>query len=329
VRPGSTRWQVIIVSSLLFEVCNSIQAQQSAKIPRIGVLVTAPAANATPRIQALQQGLHELGYHEGKSIFIEYRYAEGKPETLPERVNELIRLDVDIIITDTSNAINAAKNATKTIPIVFTVAIDPVGDGQVSSIARPGGNLTGLSILAPELNGKRLELLRETLPKLSRVAFFTRIGPIGKERFNDAEAAAKALGLQLHFLGAKGADDLQDAFDTAKRIGIQALMTNPSTFLVTNRVRIIELAAKYKLPTIYPGTEYTEAGGLVSYGPDLNDNWRRAAIYVDKILKGANPGELPIEQPRKFELLINLKAAKQIGLIIPPNVLARADRVIR
>jgi putative tryptophan/tyrosine transport system substrate-binding protein len=186
-----------------------------------------------------------------------------------------------------------------------------------------------LSILAPELNGKRLELLRETLPKLSRVAFFTRIGPIGKERFNDAEAAAKALGLQLHFLGAKGADDLQDAFDTAKRIGIQALMTNPSTFLVTNRVRIIELAAKYKLPTIYPGTEYTEAGGLVSYGPDLNDNWRRAATYLDKILKGAKPGELPIEQPRKFELLINLKTAKQIGLIVPPNVLARADKVIK
>jgi putative tryptophan/tyrosine transport system substrate-binding protein len=317
------------VSSLLFEVCNSIQAQQSAKIPRIGVLVTAPAANATPRIQALQQGLHELGYYEGKSIVIEYRYAEGKPETLLERIDELIRLNLELIITDTSNAINTAKNATKTIPIVFTVAIDPVGDGQVSSIARPGGNLTGLSILAPELNGKRLELLRETLPKLSQVAFFTRIGPIGKERFSDAEAAAKALGLQLHFLGPKGADDLQDAFDAAKRIGIQALMTNPSTFLVTNRVRIIELAAKYKLPAIYPGTEYTEAGGLLSYGPDLNDNWRRAAIYVDKILKGAKPGELPIEQPRKFELLINLKAAKQIGLIIPPNVLARADRVIR
>ena len=329
MKPGSTRWQVIIVSSLLFAVCNSIQAQQSAKIPRIGVLVTAPAANATPRIQALQQGLHELGYYEGKSIFIEYRYAEGKQETLLERIDELIRLNLELIITDTSNAINTAKNATKTIPIVFTVAIDPVGDGQVSSIARPGGNLTGLSILAPELNGKRLELLRETLPKLSQVAFFTRIGPIGKERFSDAEAAAKALGLQLHFLGAKGADDLQDAFDAAKRIGIQALMTNPSTFLVTNRVRIIELAAKYKLPTIYPGTEYAEAGGLVSYGPNLNENWRRAATYVDKILKGAQPGELPIEQPRKFELLINLKTAKQIGLIVPPNVLARADRVIK
>ena len=191
MRPGSVRWQVIIVSSLLFAVCNSIQAQQSAKIPRIGVLVTAPAANATPRIQALQQGLHELGYYEGKSIVIEYRYAEGKPETLLERIDELIRLNLELIITDTSNAINTAKNATKTIPIVFTVAIDPVGDGQVSSIARPGGNLTGLSILAPELNGKRLELLRETLPKLSQVAFFTRIGPIGKERFSDARPRRK------------------------------------------------------------------------------------------------------------------------------------------
>ena len=314
----------------MLALCDSIQAQQPAKIPRIGVLVTARAANATPRIQALQQGLREVGYLAGKSIVIEYRYAEGKPETLPERVDELIRLNVDLIVTDTSNAIDAAKNATKTIPIVFTVAIDPVGDGQVSNIARPGGNLTGLAILAPELNGKRLELLRETLPKLSRVAFFTRIDSrLGKQRFNDAEAAAKALGLQLHFLGAKGADDLKDVFDTAKRIGIQALMTNPSTFLVTNRIRVIELAAKYKLPAIYPGTEYTEAGGLLSYGPDLNDNWRRAASYVDKILKDAKPGDLPVEQPRKFELVINLKTAKQINLIIPPNVLARADRVIR
>jgi len=320
----------MVVSSLMLALCDSIQAQQPAKIPRIGVLVTARAANATPRIQALQQGLREVGYLAGKSIVIEYRYAEGKPETLPERVDELIRLNVDLIVTDTSNAIDAAKNATKTIPIVFTVAIDPVGDGQVSNIARPGGNLTGLAILAPELNGKRLELLRETLPKLSRVAFFTRIDSrLGKQRFNDAEAAAKALGLQLHFLGAKGADDLKDVFDTAKRIGIQALMTNPSTFLVTNRIRVIELAAKYKLPAIYPGTEYTEAGGLLSYGPDLNDNWRRAASYVDKILKDAKPGDLPVEQPRKFELVINLKTAKQINLIIPPNVLARADRVIR
>jgi putative ABC transport system substrate-binding protein len=187
-----------------------------------------------------------------------------------------------------------------------------------------------LSILAPELNGKRLELLKEAFPKVTRVAFFTRTGPaVGKQRFSDAEVAAKGLGLQLQFLGAKGADDLDNAFDSAKRAGIQALMTNPSTFLVTNRARIIDLAGKHKLPAIYPGTEYAEAGGLMSYGPDLNDNWHRAASYVDKILKGAKPTDLPVEQPMKFEFVVNLKTAKQIGITIPPNVLVRADRVIR
>jgi putative ABC transport system substrate-binding protein len=314
----------------VFLITGLAQAQQPGKIPRIGVLVSASPTAATRRVEAFQRGLRELGYVEGKNIDLEFHYAEGRPETLPERVDELIRLNVDIIVTDTFNAIQAVKNATKTIPVVFTVAIDPVGDGQVSSLARPGGNLTGLSILAPELNGKRLELLKEAFPKVTRVAFFTRTGPaVGKQRFSDAAVAAKGLGLQLQFLGAKGADDLDNAFDSAKRAGIQALMTNPSTFLVTNRARIIDLAGKHKLPAIYPGTEYAEAGGLMSYGPDLNDTWHRAASYVDKILKGAKPTDLPIEQPMKFEFVVNLKTAKQIGITIPPNVLVRADRVIR
>jgi len=319
----------LVVATAMLSAVALAEAQQTGKVPRIGLLISASPSIAAPRVAAFQQGLRELGYVEGKNIIIEYRYAEGRPETLPQHVNELIRLNVDIIVTDTSNAIQAAKTATQIIPVVFTVAIDPVGDGHISSLARPGGNLTGLSILAPELNGKRLELLQETFSKIKRVAFLTRTGPaVGKQRVNDAEAAAKGLGLQLQFVGAKGADDLESAFDGAKRTGVQAVMTNPSTFLVTNRVRIIDLAAKHKLPAIYPGTEYAEAGGLMSYGPDLNDNWHRAASYVDKILKGAKPSELPVEQPRKFDFVINLKAAKQIAVTIPPNVLARAGKVI-
>ncbi|HEY7557849.1 MAG TPA: ABC transporter substrate-binding protein [Candidatus Binatia bacterium] len=317
------------VSAMLFSFCTSAVAQQP-KIPRVGVLVSATPSAAARRVEAFQQGLRERGFVGGKNVVLEYRYAEGRPETLPGRIEELIRLKVDIIVTDTSNAIQAAKNATKTIPVVFTGAIDPVGDGQVSSLARPGGNLTGLSILAPELNGKRLELLKEAFPKVTRIAYLTRAGPkLGELRFKDAEAAAKGLGLQLHLFGAKGVDDIESAFDGAKGAGMQALMTNPSTFLVTNRAQIIDLAAKHKLPAIYPGSEYAEAGGLISYGPDLNHNWHRAAIYVDKILKGAKPADLPVEQPMKFEFVVNLKTAKQIGVTIPPNVLARADRVIR
>jgi putative ABC transport system substrate-binding protein len=240
-----------------------------------------------------------------------------------------VRLKVDVIVTDSSNAIDVAKNETKTIPVVFTSAIDPVGDGQVSSLARPGGNLTGLSLLAPELNGKRLELLKDAFPNVTRVAYLTRDNARGQQRFREAEVAAKGLGLRLQFLGAKGADDLESAFDTAKRAGAQALIAPPTTFLGTNRVQIIELTTKRRLPAIYPSTNYPETGGLMSYGPDVVDNFHRAAGYVDKILKGAKPADLPVQQPTKFEFIINLKAAKQIGLTIQPNVLARADRVIK
>jgi putative tryptophan/tyrosine transport system substrate-binding protein len=249
---------------------------------------------------------------------------------VPELTEELVRLKVDIIVTDTSNATQAAKNATKAIPVVFTAANDPVGDGQVASLAKPGGNLTGFSLLAPELNWKRLELLKEVAPKATRIAFLNRLGTTtGEQRFKEAEADAKGLGLQLQFVGAKGSDDLESAFDAAKQSGAQAVIVHPSTFATTNRARIIDLAAKNRLPAIYPSTPYAEAGGLMSYGPDIVDNSRRAAVYVDKILKGTKPAELPVQQPMKFELVINLKTAKQIGLTIPPNVLARADKVIR
>ena len=316
--------------SLLVALSFSAEAQQSAKVPQIGVLASGLRSASAQRAELFQQGLRELGYVDGKNIAIEYRYADGKVEPLGALASELVRLKVDVIVTDTSNAIDAVKNATKTIPVVFTLAIDPVGDGQVASLAKPGGNLTGFSILAPELNGKRLELLKEAFPKIGRVARITRGGTgRGEQRIKDDEVAAKGLGLQLQSILVKGADDLEGAFEGAKRSGVQALVFPPSVFLATNRTRFIDLTAKIRLPAIYPSTPYADAGGLMSYGPDQLDNFRRAATYVDKILKGAKPTDLPVEQPTKFELVINLKTAKQIGLTIPPNVLARADKVIK
>ena len=319
----------ILLLGLVLASVRLTEAQQPGKVPQIGVLVSASASASVSRIHAFQQGLRELGYNEGKNIVVEYRYTEAKLDRLPELVAELVRLKVDVIVTDTSRAIDAAKNATKTIPVVFIGLTDPVGEGQVSSLAQPGGNLTGLSILAPELNGKRLELLKETLPKVMRVAVLTREGDRERQRFKESEVVAKGLGLRLQFFGANVADDLDSAFDAVKRAGAQALILPPTTFLLTNRVQFINAAAKNRLPAIYPDSEYVEVGGLMSYGPDILDNWRRATIFVDKILKGKKPAELPVEQPKKFEFIINLKAAKQIGLTIPPNVLARADRVIK
>jgi putative ABC transport system substrate-binding protein len=318
-----------VVVTLALATVHPAQAQQPANVYRMGVLISASHSIASRHIQAFQQGLRELGYVEGQNIAIEYRYAEGKIDRYPELAAELVRLKVDVIVTDTSMATQAAKNATKTIPVVFTTANDPVGDGQVASLARPGGNLTGFSLLAPELNEKRLELLKESVPKLTRVAFFTRRTTTSEQRFKEAEIAAKGLGLWLQFLEGKSADDLESVFDAAKRSGVQAVLAHPSTFIVSNRARIIDLAAKHRLPVIYAGAENAEAGGLMSYGPDIVDNYRRAPVYVDKILKGTKPGDLPVQQPVKFVLVVNLKAAKQIGLTIPPHVLARADKVIR
>jgi putative ABC transport system substrate-binding protein len=330
-KPMIRKIVVCLLATVFLPAVFSVAAeQQTKKVPRIGVLVSGSPSTAARRVEAFQQRLRELGYVEGKNIVIEYRYAEGKLEPLPELADELVRLKVNIIVTDTSMATQAAKNATKTIPVVFTSANDPIGDGQVSSLARPGGNLTGLSLLTPELNGKRLDLLKEAFPKVTRIAFLTRMGgSTGEQRFKEAEAAAKGLGLRLQFLGAKGADDLDNVFDAAKRSGAQAVIVHPSTFAATNRARIIDLTAKNRLPAIYPSTQYAEAGGLMSYGPDTIDNSRRAAGYVDKILKGRKPADLPVEQPTKFEFVINLKAAKQIDVTIPQSVLYRADKVIK
>jgi putative ABC transport system substrate-binding protein len=321
---------VYLLTTALLTIAPVSRAQQPGKIPRIGVLISGSRGIAAPRIQAFQQGLRELGYVEGKNILFEYRYADGKLEPVSEFAAELVRLPVDLLVADTSFATEAAKNATKTIPVVFTTANDPVGDGQVASLARPGGNLTGFSILALDLNGKRLELLKEAFPKVVRVGFLTRMGArTAEQRFKEAETDAKRLGLRLQFLSAKKPEDLDSAFDAAKRSGVQAVLAHPSSFVSTNRAQIIELAAKYRLPAVFHSPEMVEAGGLMSYGPDMIDNYRRAAGYVDKILKGTKPADLPVQQPMKFVLVINLKSAKAIGLTIPPNLLVRADRVIR
>jgi putative ABC transport system substrate-binding protein len=323
-------WSSILVAAMLLTIAVVAEAQQAAKTPRIGMLLANSVSASTTRVQAMQQGLRELGYVEGKNISIEYRYADGKLEPLAELAAELVRLKVDVIVVDSSTAIDVAKNATKTIAVVFAGAIDPVGEGQVASLAHPGGNVTGLSNLAPELNGKRLELLKEAFPKVKRVGRLAWGRPTRQEqRFKEDELAAKGLGLQLQPILVKDADDLEQGFAAAKNAGVHALIFPPSPFLNTNLARFIDLTAKIRLPAIYPGMVHVEAGGLMGYGPDRNDNFRRAAVYVDKILKGAKPADLPIQQPMKFEFGINLKAAKQIGVTIPPDLLARADRVIK
>jgi putative ABC transport system substrate-binding protein len=306
------------------------EAQQPTKIPRIGYLSpTSPATNSA-RIEAFRQGLRELGYVEGKNIFIEYRYAEGKLDRLPALVAELARLKVDIIVTSSPAPTRAAKDATVTIPIVFAQDADPVASEFVASLARPGGNITGLSTLAPELSGKRLELLREVVPKLSRVAVFgTSTIPSTAPTLRETELAAGVFKVQHQYLDILDPKDIETAFRSANKGRADAVLVLAGPVVFSQRTQIAGLAVKNRLPAIYPQTEFTEAGGLMTYGANSNDLFRRAATYVDKILKGSKPADLPVEQPIKFEFIINLKAAKQIGLTIPPNVLARADKVIK
>jgi putative ABC transport system substrate-binding protein len=306
------------------------KAQQRAKTPRIGVLAPPTPSFLSTRVEAFRQGLRELGYVEGKNISIEYRYAEGKLDRLPQLAAELVHLKVDVILTAGESGALAAKNATSIIPIVFAVAEDAVESGLVSSLARPGGNVTGLTVLAADLGGKRLELLKECFPKVVRVAFlWPSGGPRGNEPFTEMEAAAKAFGLKLQSLPVRGLDDFQPAFEIAKREGAHALVTTPSPVINTQQLRVLDFAAKNRLPAMYPSSEFVDLGGLMSYAPSYTDLFRRAATYVDKILKGAKPSDLPVEQPTKFELVINLKAAKQIGVTIPQSVLYRADKVIK
>jgi putative ABC transport system substrate-binding protein len=307
------------------------QAQQPKKIAKIGHLVPGTLAVHAPNLEAFRQGLRELGYVEGKTFVLELRYGEGRFERLPELARELVGLKVDVIVTVADPAIAAVKRETQTIPIVMATSTDPVATGFVASLARPGGNVTGLSGMTPELSGKRLELLREVVPGLSRVALLWNPDVRGNLfDYNTTEGAARSLRLQLQSVEVPRAEDFERAFSAITKERAQALIlagTNPIAF--ANRGQIASFAQKNRLPSIYASMEYVDAGGLMSYGPSLPNMFRRAATYVDKILKGAKPADLPVEQPTKFELVINLKTAKQIGVTIPPNVLARADQVIK
>ena len=309
-------------------MCGGVaHAQQQAKVPKIGSLGTGGLGSGR---ELFRQALRELGYVEGKNITIEYRSAEGRLDRLPAVADELVRLNVDVIVTSSTTAALAAKNATKTIPIVFYTVPDPVVTGLVDNLARPGGNITGIADLATVLAGKRLELLKETIPKLSRVAvLWDRQIPGSAQQWKESELAAKGLGLQLHSMEVSNADKYEGAFKQAAKARSAALSVTQSPLASSNRKQIADLAQKNRMPAIYARRDFVESGGLMSYGADRAEPYRRAAVYIDKILKGAKPADLPVEQPTKFELVINLKTAKQIGLTIPPNVLARADRVMK
>jgi putative ABC transport system substrate-binding protein len=320
----------IIVVALLLALGYSAQAQQPKKVPRVGYLTVASLASNVARVEAFRQGLRELGYVEGKNIAIEWRSAEGKFERQSELAAELVRLKVDVIVSSGPTMTRAAKEATATIPIIMAQDTDPVENGFVASLARPGGNITGLSVLSPELSGKQLELLKEIVSKLSRVAVIGNSNePANSKTFKEIELAAGAFKVQVQSLDVRDSKDIETAFRAATKAHADALIVLASAIVTDHRTAIAKLALKSRLPAIYGSSIWVDDGGLMSYGTSLIDLSRRAATYVDKILKGAKPADLPVEQPTKFEFIINLKAAKQIGLTIPPNVLARADRVIR
>ena len=300
-------------------------AQQRTKVPRIGYLTNAGSVPS----KAFVQGLRDLGYIEGKNVAFEVRTAEGKSKRLPQLAAELVALKVDVIVAGGASTVTAAKNATKTIPIVMSSVNDPIAVGLVASLAHPGGNITGISNLSPELSGKRLELLKEVIPKMHRVAVLAYRADVMRTSIKETEVAGQSLGLQLQYLEVTAADQIESAFDAAKKQRADALVQIQAGVLAPHQQQIIDLAAKNRLPAIYNDRANAEAGGLMSYGVDRIDTIRRVAALVDKILKGAKPADIPVEQPKKFEFVVNLKTAKQIGVTIPPNVLVRADRVIR
>jgi putative ABC transport system substrate-binding protein len=315
---------------LLFALCSSVDAQQPAKVYRIGFL-SATSRTGRGSTLLLPPELRKLGYIEGKNIAFEYRYADNRHDRLPRLAEELVRLKVDVLIASSTTAALAAKSATRIIPIVFFASGDPVAAGLVDSLAQPGGNLTGFTRIAAVLAGKRLELLKQTIVQPVRgVAVLWHHGNPGSEEiWKESQAPAQALGLKLHSLAISSAGEFEGAFQEAMKTRSAALFVTLSALITSNRKRIADLAIKSGLPSIYERREFVESGGLMSYGADQSEPYRRGAVFVDKILKGAKPAELPVEQPTKFDFIINLKTAKQIGLTIPPNVLARADRVIR
>ena len=307
----------------------SSPAQQPQKLSRVGWLAAGSPSGVAPLTNAFREGLRQLGYVEGKNIAIEYRYAEEKFDRLPDLAAEIVHLKVDVIVVASTPAIQALKQATATIPIVMVGPGDPVGLGLIASLARPGGNITGLSFLSTELTGKRLELLKEAFSKISRVAVLQTTGSGQERAIKESEIAAPTLGIQIQPVQVQSPDDFENAFSAITKRRAGAILVLRSPLVRSHAARIIDFAGKKRLPTMYDDRLFVEAGGLMSYGTNTLDFYSRAAVYVDKILKGAKPADLPVEQPKKFEFVINLKAAKQIGLTIPPNVLARADKVIR
>jgi putative ABC transport system substrate-binding protein len=336
---GSSKKAKIIgfaVCTLLFALCLPAQAQQSGKIPRVGVLFIG--GRNQPHLESFKQGLKERGYTEGKNILLDYRYAEGNVDRLPSLAAELVQLKVDVIVTTSGNSARAATRATRTIPIVLTTGADPVKSGLAESLAKPGGNVTGLSVIEEDLSGKRVEILKETFPKMTRMAYlwnplavsyFEAGAPSGNPSYDEAKKTAETLGVQLLSYKVRTLAEIEKAFADMPKVRPQALLVLQSPVMTLNSKRIVDLALEQQLPGMYPSNQFAQEGGVMAYGPLIGDLYRRAATYVDKILKGAKPAELPIEQPTKFDFVVNLKAAKQIGITIPPSILYRADKVIR
>jgi len=325
-------WSFFLVAAVLLTVAVTVEAQQPRKVPRIGYIHLNPPEEIAHLTKAFEDGLQGLGYNEGRNLVLERRNANGHIERLPSLAVELVRLTPDVIVSAGNNPVIAAiKQATSVIPIVMAVSRDPVSAGFVESLAHPGANITGLSNdSTPEIIGKNLELFKETIPRLSRVGFFWNpLAPGSQVYKNVAESTAGTLGITFYAVEVKGRDDFEAAFATFAKRRVDGVLVLADPVLYGPRNQIVALAAKHRLPVMYPLGEYPEAGGLMSYGTNISDQYRRAAIYVDKILKGAKPANLPVEQPTKFEFIVNLKTAKQIGLTIPPNVLARADKVIK
>ena len=320
----------LTLCAVLLALCIPARAQQPKQIPRIGIL-TGASVSTTPLFEAFRRGLKDLGYEEGRSIELDFRFAKGQFDRFPALAAELVKLKVDVILTDGGNtAPSAARNATRSIPIVMAVSGDPVKAGLIESFARPGGNVTGLTLLATELSGKRVELFKEAVPQTRRLAVLrNRANFTSDDYYREAQMAAQTVGVKTQLIDVQNPADLGTSLKSLLPNLPHGLMSLPDAMLWNNRRPIIDFSNKQRLPTIFPEREFTDDGGLMSYGPNVADNFRRAATFVDKILKGAKPAELPVEQPTKFEFIINLKAAKQIGLTIPPNVLARADKVIK
>jgi putative tryptophan/tyrosine transport system substrate-binding protein len=317
---------LVLLVGLTLASVHLADAQQEKKVPRIGYLVAGSSSSEAPRIKAFREGLRQLGYVEGQNIMIEYRYGDGRSARLPGLAADLVRLKVNVIVTG-GTPIRSAKDASNTLPIVMAVSTDPVASGFVESLARPGGNITGLSSMGRELSGKRLELFKEAFPKVNRLAVLWHVSD--DTGFREIQIVAQTLGLKIQRLDLRSPEDFDSAFAVVTKDRLDGLFTLPAAFLTANRKRILDFAAKNRLPAMYHNEDFVEDGGLMSYAPSLLDLYRRAATYVDKILKGMKPADLLVEQPTKFEFIVNLKTAKEIGVTIPPNVLVRAARVIK